>query len=261
MGAYLKTFTHRLLQSWQESLLIFKPRNFKNFLLITAKSYKETVKALLFGARYFLLLIAVLLILMTVMIAHLFYIGKNQSLIVSLLSPLYYFTYYFCLFLVYCAVRPSANKKDYLYFCTFIKKFFLSFIFMIFFIHLISLAILLFLATFFTLNCWLDELIHFLYPFSLFFLLDAGNRKKFLWIFYSIGNGLKMFFYNLPLSAVIIVLFYFLYQGVMYLGHTLLFVYLISFLLILLDILYVCLFSNIYIRQIHEHFDWYYARK
>ena len=94
----------KLLKSWQDSLLLFKPKSFNLFLLVTIKSIRETYSLLVKKWWW--------LIMITFLFDALFFSVQTVTLCNSygrlfLWAPL--------IFVIFLLVRPSVARKTYTY--------------------------------------------------------------------------------------------------------------------------------------------------
>ncbi len=254
----------RLLRSWRDSLLLLAPQNFKLFGLVTLKSTFETYKAMA-HVWYFWTLPVIVVI-------QRLYFGREafEAQFIAPLSVPYYImmgvlyvglavwvTVTFCL-----ATRPSIGQKTLRYFdeykrsvltlalvaillwqCIFWwNRFFASFHY-----ELTSFRALGQALEFFTLVDFVPLCIFFI-----LFYLDSDGSIKQLWT--AVVRAVKMTVYNLPLLLVLMiavtlpVFMLFIhansYQWPEYIG-------------LLLDIfllkpLLINLWTNIYIKKLHE---------
>jgi len=237
----------QLLQSWKESLLIFEPSNFKLFLIVTVKLIWETYKILF---KYFWLVI-------------MFYIlslrfQRGTGLVFSVKIALNIVI----IFAIFLTVRLSVSIKNLAYFNEKFRNYFIPFM-----LGLSCFVCFWFLLLLF--DSWIASLIwdlnlsltlgfFVLLPVAVFFflfLLDSDGRIQFL--VSSLIRAIKMTLYNYP--------FCFIVYGI---------IFVLSFLLryrmpgvdfdalmILSLPIPICVFSNLYIKQVHEHFDLYFGKK
>src|SRR5579863_2413544 len=117
-----------LLQSWADSLTLFKPKNLQLFVMVTIKSIVEAYK-LYFKYFWWLVLLIVLCAVTSFFFSSHDYVFLNVQY-----KHLFYFTscwLYELLFLAVCfATRPSILQKDCSYFRIQFKKIILFWIFM-----------------------------------------------------------------------------------------------------------------------------------
>jgi len=231
-----------LLQSWSNSLVLFKPAHLKLFLLVTLKSIIETYRLLF--TRFWPLLLGWLIIKSV--------IPFNEVLQALVDFPM--------LFLLYLLIRPSMLKKDGEY----IKGYG---------IHLLNdmlfgiLYTLIIVICAFGVSTWLTMMaiqsMWAVIPFYYFFFLDSDGR--FSQTIRSMARAYKMMFYALPFVAVIhLIQFAFLYGTSIMLAHQ----YIPGFLHVLYRMLLVicmplmgCFWNNFYIKNLHDNFDLYFKRK
>jgi len=265
----------QLLQFWKESLSIFKPVNFKLFLLVTLKTIIQTYKVLF---KYFWWLFGLLIVLgLWAMSLE----GTEQQALVMYLVLLRLMVALFVPFIVLLIIRSSVSKKNVVYFMQHISFvipiFSLSFLIPCFYlmirwwaetyynlhIPLKILSILIFVPYPYLLapvifQVWLSPLIIL---FGLFYL-DTGK------IFYSLKWAIKMIVYNYPvlfilytvLLSIVMILWklFFMYLGSIdpRLEYILVFA---SVYVVLIPIFYSVV-SNIYIKQVHDNFDLYFGK-
>lgn len=267
-----------LLQSWKESLLIFKPANFKLFLLVTVRSIWETYKILF---RYFWWLIAVLLTVpfhRTVLCLLILFLG-------SLLF----------VYIVILTVRSSVSLKNWGYF----KKYILSYyiipfliivpVFFTYYSHVlfnrpggltsfISLSQIITFVLPVPIQYILSETIRsgqlelsvffqllispFIVLFTLFYL---DSDKGFRSIMLSFIRSVKMIIYNYPgyfIIYSIIFLFLHLFLSILFKYLFVEFAWSVWFYSIIFLIpIPICIFTNFYIKQVHEQFSLYFGSK
>ncbi|TET06551.1 hypothetical protein E3J79_01805 [Candidatus Dependentiae bacterium] len=267
-----------LLQSWKESLLIFKPTNFKLFFLVTVKSIWETYKILF---RYFWWLI---LVLLTVPFHR-----TALGLLIMYMGPLL-FTY-----IVVLIVRSSVSLKNWGYFGKYILSYyiipflvivlaffsyysrilfnrpsgltpFISFSQIITFVFSVPIQYILSDLSRFNqveLSIFFQLLISpFVVLFTLFYL---DSDKGFRSIMLSLIRSIKMIIFNYPA--------YFIMYSVIFLFLNLFWNILFKYLFvelawnicfystIFLIPIPICIFTNLYIKQVHEQFSLYFGGK
>jgi len=248
----------QLLQSWKESLLIFKPANFKLFLMVTIKSIVETYKILL---KNFWWLLGLLFLLGYV--RNFAFFGRSLNFLQIIISVFFGVLFFYVIIL---ATRSSVELKGWSYF----KKYLLvRFPYAIF---LVGFSILF--------NQWMIEkflfapacLELFLFPFMLnvivisfllfsplvifftLFLLDSENDFNAIWR--SFIRALKMVIATYPCCLIIYAIFYIGFLLVFNISDVL-----GDYLFILFLPIPICFFTNLYIKQVHDKFDFYFGKK
>jgi len=264
----------QLLQSWKESLLVFKPSNFKLFLMVTLKSIWETYKSLFYHFWW-------LVILLVTVPLH----KTAFGLLILFGAPL------LLVYLILLIARPSVDLKNWAYFAKYILYIipFLIIVAAIFsyydhiyfnrpgsltpFISLSQIIIFIFPVQFQYIvhrDIQLNQVELFialqllLSPFIILFnLFYLDSDKSLRAIVFSFVRSLKMILYNYPACLIIWAIFLLLW----YLFWSILWCLSINFALIfelitfvLLAPIPICIFSNLYIKQVHEHFDLYFEK-
>ena len=242
-----------LLQSWVDSIRLFKPKNFQLFCLVTLKSIGGASQLMI---KYFWWLI--LLYLGATCGPLLF---ESDTLIIR--SAVFAFFLYQLLFFMVCvATRPSLIKKD----CAYFRSEFGSFFNYIFFVlGLIGIA--------FSFGIFLNPTSSGIATFLILFFLDSPKKLKDF--FRSVWHALKMALYNCPLMIgmtafmwIINWILYFPYSLILdtdslrslFVGSTVGIGFLLtieSLLRILFLIIFVCFYANIYIKRLHDQLDLY----
>jgi hypothetical protein len=222
-----------LVQSWMDSLTLLKPKNFQLFVMVTIKSIMEAYKVYFRSFWWAMLLMG--------MCAMAPYFFQNQN----------YFFYISCwlyelLFLAACfSTRPSILQKDCTYFVLQFKRIALFWLFM-------------------PLLSW-SSATYYGYIFIVLFFADSeGGPKSF---FRSLWNALKMIFFNLPLILLLGgVIYAFGWIGGWCLDRLVIaydmpiypqFFLLCNMFGALLLPIGVCIYTNIYVKRLHEQFDLY----
>lgn len=165
-----------IVQSWKDSLRLFRPENLKPFLMVTAKSvvdiYKNINTPLSSRENWILFGVVAGLVILTniVKLFHLFW------LVEVLLAS----TYYLLTFVVALAVRPSIDQKGWEYYSQKVQKFW----------YLIVPMILLAIGGMDTVGIFLW------YLFFLFAALDTHGTPQELLT--AARNSFLMIIYNLP---------------------------------------------------------------
>jgi hypothetical protein len=240
-----------LLQSWADSLTLLKPKNLQLFVMVTIKSILEAYK-LYFKYFWWLLLAMPIFLFITPDVAAAWKNNDTSSLaryatLLGIAASLYGL-----LFLAACfATRPSILQKDCAYFRDQFKKIILYwFVWGLLRVLLMKYALSFGKTAFYLGNTSLraPELIFFV----LFFADSDGGLKN---IFASFWNTLKMVVYNFPLIFLINFVF----------GVSL---FLLSYFLNISSLMQiiigaflmpigVCIYTNIYIKRLHDQFDLY----
>jgi hypothetical protein len=238
-----------LLQAWGDSLSLLKPQNLKLFLLVTLKSIIEAYKVLM---RYWWWLYAIMAVCCFITIP-----------LTALISP---WAFQILFFATIASTRPSLFQKDGAYFKDIMRYFAL----------VIPLLLVLPYA-------WWPATYSMLYLLWVLFFLDS--RRKIVSqdsdVIHSFLNALKMVIYNLPLllivhlARIIILLVLFMliallmdffmvnliikytFSGFATINASLAWQNLLS---IILAPVFICLYTNIYIKKLHDQFDLYFKQ-
>jgi hypothetical protein len=230
-----------LVQSWIDSLTLFKPKNLQLFAMVTLKSIVEAYKLYF---RYFWWVIVLMgICFINPDLSNRIFMEKTDA-ILSVTRITYWL--FELLFLAACfSTRPSVGQKNCAYFCAQFQKIILYWLFIPIF-------------------SW-SSASYYGYIFTVLFFADSvGGPKNF---FLSIWNAIKMVVFNLPLVVPIGAVVY--VCG--WVGNQL-----ITYMLISYDItlslkiplainligalllpIGVCIFANIYIKKLHDQFDLY----
>lgn len=266
----------KLLRSWRDSLLLLAPQNFKLFALVTLKSTFETYKVLARTVWYFWLLPVIILIQQLYWSKEAFLAKFMAPLSVPyyIMTGVLYVGFAVWITVVFClATRPSIGKKTLDYFQKHAR----------FILILALIAILLwqlhfwwnrfFPSYYYELTAALalvpaltalilSDFVPLLTFFILFFLDSDGSVKQ-LW--YAAVRAVKMTVYNLPLLVILVVgmvlpVFMLIrygtshqWSGYIYVGALLLY-------LLLLKPLIINIWTNIYIKKLHEMPDLYFKQ-
>ena len=235
-----------LVQSWVDSLTLLKPKNLQLFVMVTIKSIIEAYKLYF---KYFWW--AMLLIAMCAVTPFFF---QNQDYFFYNVQYKHVFFLISCwlyelLFLAACfSTRPSILQKDSHYFYVQLKRIVLFWLFMPIF-------------------SW-SSAAYYGYIFTVLFFADSeGGPKSFL---LSLWNALKMIVFNVPLLLILGGIVYLSgWLGCQCLGWLVLAyniplypqVFLLCNLLgALLLPIGVCIYTNIYIKKLHDQFDLYFNK-
>ena len=183
-------FLKNVFTKWKESLEIFKPKNFKLFLLASLNNFRRSLKTIF---SYFFWPISIIVFLLFISFLALFNFNKigfiQSGTLKSFVSISYFIlliplSLYFILY-QFLVTRASIENKNYSYFLKYTNK-----IVGIFFISLIFLLLSLPFSIFFNLK------LSVLFSIAIFFFLDSKN--SFVSIFASTINALTLSIYNLP---------------------------------------------------------------
>ena len=241
-----------LVQSWVDSLTLLKPKNFQLFVMVTIKAIIQAYKILLYYFWWVMLLIALCA-------AAPYVIQPQQYMFYNVqYKHLFYFTsclLYELLFLATCfSTRPSILQKDCAYFRLQFQRIALFWL------------IVPFLAMIHD-QLWSSSA-YYVYIFTVLFFADSeGGPKSFL---LSIWNAIKMIIYNQPLILVIGLVTYLpVLIGGKYLPQLLVergmpvypqFFLIFNVIGALLLPIGVCIYTNIYIKRLHDQFDFYFSK-
>ncbi len=227
-----------LLHTWKNSLNVLIPRNLNLFLLITINT---CIKACYVFIKSAWPLFIPFIFLWYVLVVYTFtFLGaRSVTIVISIIHYLFFFLW--CV-----ATRPSVNRKTIGYFFSYFRRFW-------YLIPLIYID-----STFFGIYGLFVSVI-----FTLFVLDSEGSIRSFL---YSLVRTAKMIFYNLP--VFLIVSFIISFSVKLLLGPVLNWMHLPDiftgfFSLVVWSLvmsLYICFFSNIYIKKLHEQFDLYFLQ-
>lgn len=235
-----------ILQSWKESLTLFKPSNFKLFFLVSARSFGLALKTFFVYWGWLILFFW----MYHFMIPHSLSAQLNIEVIVRALL----------LFLFICCLRPSASIKNMHYFIKMIRKFWIVIV-MTIGLYIIDSKLLAVNIIFDTSFYLFFSLLITLY---LLFTLDSDGSIKNLIL--SAYRSLKMLLYNLPwflVIALVFTLLEILELGIsMYIAH-----FSDSLAMILHNILqgmvygfHVALLANFYLKRLYDQIELYFIR-
>lgn len=248
-------------QQWLNSLKIFLPPEINFFSLLSLNSFIRTWQIVLRYFWWLLLAIPAIIFLQSYAIQYSFYANIGLSLIQTLV-----------IFILYLAIRPSVQPKDYQYFFSYVKH---CLIFWFYFIVLMFVASGIFsvallmafsmhiggLLAFFMHAC--STLAIAVFMFSFFFFLDSQLSFKNLNL--SFWRGIKMVWYGLPFILICLAVFnllektikHFIY-GLLYLKVPLFSVVLVYGSYFILFSLLLCMFNVFYNKRIAETFVRYF---
>jgi len=244
----------RLVQAWKNAITLFYPSNFKLFILITIRSIVEAYKILLHYWWWLLVLISG---------ATLFKWGNTGFFFFLSIVLNYVFIFAFSL-----ATRPSLKKKNVTYFSSYLSLFLPT---IAGFLSIKLFEVLLVKITGIDMNQWQSVRLlvkSFSYAtqvFFIFFFLDSDHTIGQL--LQSLLRSVKMTIYNYPIC---------LFFGLIILGLETAFIFFagiflfaweeVAILLRIIDLvnkvvfvpIQLSVFANIYIKKLHEQFDYYF---
>jgi hypothetical protein len=256
-----------LVQAWIDSLSLLKPKNLKLFLLVTLKSVTDTYKILL---KYWWWLFGIIIGCFVVSylrddsVMGIRNFSVQDGLLVidySWTEKLSAWVYQVLLFATIVATRSSLEQKD----CTYFRRY------MIYFLLIVPLLFIV------PLKFWPTSMSP-LYFFALLFFLDSPKRLLYLQkinghracdLLFSVIRALKMIIYNFPLLLCIGLAIRILEDTFGYLfispllvsGVPLFRIFRIFHIIgVALLPVSVCLYTNIYIKKLHDQFDLYFKQ-
>jgi hypothetical protein len=219
-----------LLQAWADSLSLLKPKHLYLFTLVTLKSLLQTYKLLLiYWSWLYIFIVGCYCLPFIYPAATIYALHASQWM------------FQVFLFAVILTTRPSLEQKK----CAYFRQYILYFLPMVPFLFLVPFAF------------WPAALSPFYFLYTLFYL-DSPKYLRADDILESIGATFKMIIYNYPL--------FFIFGLVLYIP-----VYVISSYIFLPVLLHnvmsasivpfsVCLYTNVYIKKLHDQFDLYYKQ-
>lgn len=254
---------------------IFSGKKYLMYLLLTLKSLKDTVYVL---AQPFFL-IAIIIFLAIVVGIHSMTSWKFGTSFAEGLTTTDHliadFFFHILFFMMVClAARPSTELKD--------KAYFLHYLYMIGYVFLYHIIWFLFHIYFFIFTKFFIPHFHFMgvyswetpalflmidpyfsSPWVIFFtlfLIDSGRSKKFFGSFVRAG---KMIWYNYPLCFLLNGLFFIMDHAQLYILGYRESLFKGDFLLhelysLVITLLAVVTFTNVYVKKVHEQFDRYF---
>jgi len=221
-----------LFESWKESFLFLKPKNLKLLGLVTLRILASSYLFFAYAILLFMFFDNNLWGLFGIRIPEFNIIQK------ILLIDLF--------FLFILVTRPSVKKKSISYFLDYIRHFIIWFC--------ISLVLYPMLDLIVKYGFWgiLFNLVAF--PLEIFFILFfLDSRLGVKNFFSSFQRACKMFFFNLPFIIIIfLVPYYFVFSYV----HKIPIISKYINLLFLIG--YICLFTNFYVKRLHDQFRIYF---
>ncbi len=245
----------QLIHAWKNIITFFYPSNIKFFLLITVNSILQAYKIIM---KYWWWLI--------VIIGGLNVLWWQNTRFFLLISVLLYYLFIF----VFClSTRPSIEKKDMAYFCSYLLLFFPAMAGFLG-IKLIGTSVIKFigpLGNWQSIYLFIKTFTYATQVFFLFFFLDSTHSiKQFL---LSFVRAIKMTIYNYPICLIF---------GLSIVGIEIVFSFIVGRWLFtwkeidlllraisLINIfvfspLQLSIFTNMYIKKLHEQFDYYFNK-
>ncbi len=222
-----------LLRSWKESLLIYIPKNFKLFLLVTIKSALQTYGYLIY--HFWWLFLLIVLVDTGCYYPECLLPGSLWVLLNMFLKALF-------LLIVFMLSRPSVSLKNIHYILEKLYSFGLGALVLYLFFYMVSTIIKYIVVGLVMMPIFVCSL--------LFYLDTAGLLQDVL---SSLWRGVKMYLFNTPfflLSAIVVL-------GIWY-QVTLLSVYW-KYLFFLFVPFVVSYFKNMYVKRLHDQFNLYYT--
>jgi hypothetical protein len=252
-----------ILQSWKESLSIYKPKNFKLFLLVTLKSALELFGNLIYFFWWLMLATFVFLVggyYPAWATAGMIWFFIGEFLLISLV------------YVWFMLVRPSVLPKGYAYFKQHIKKTAAGFVCIYFLfnfarIELLSLPTQMIIRSLLS-GAFLNPLYVYMrfrldyIPFIVFppfvcavlfyFDSDGGVRSWFL----SVARGFVMYIYNFPFCFLSMVMFFIIWCFFAFISYE--FSWYILWLFVPVVLSY---FKTMYVKRLHDQFNLYFANE
>ncbi len=249
-----------LLQSWADSLTLLKPKNLKLFLLVTFKAGIDTYKVLVKNWLYvFLLPFGCCIVPYLVMLILPLLFVEHADIKHFSFKHLFDWIYQAVLLVSLVASRPSLEQKDGVYFRR----------------HMIYFLPIVLLLIGFPKSIW-PTAASPLYFFAFLFFFDSPKRISFMIRSASDSDGLmslfraiKMIVYNLPLLIIVgfvlnlpwHIVSHHVPMSLLSAGVTMRQIWIVSDIVaILLAPFIVCLYTNIYIKKLHDQFDLYFKQ-
>jgi len=244
----------RLVQAWKNTLTLFYPTNFNLFILITIKSIIEAYKIIICYWWWLLLLIGG---------TSLFW--WNNTKFFDFFSIAFYYLFIFVFSL---ATRPSVAKKNIAYFRSYFILFFPT---VAGFLSIKLLGML--LVKIIGIKMGQRQSIYLLIKsfsyatqvFFIFFFLDSTHSIKEL--LPSLFRSVKMTIYNYPVCLIFGLIILGLEIAFSFFAGSFLFAWgQVGLLLRIISLtnmlvftpLQLSIFANIYIKKLHEQFDYYF---
>lgn len=222
-----------LLRSWKESLLIYIPKNFKLFLLVTIKSAMQTYGYVIY--HFWWLFLLMVLVDTGCYYPECLLPGSLWVLLNMLVKGLF-------LLIIFMLSRPSISLKNIHYIIEQLYRFGLGFLLLYMFFYMIMPLINMMIIGLVIMPIFICTL--------LFYLDTAGSLGDIGW---SLWRGIKMYLFNLPFfllsAAVVSIIWYQLSFHSIYWKY-------IFFLFVPFVVSY---FKNMYVKRLHDQFNLYYA--
>ncbi len=265
-----------ILRAWKDSLSLFAPKNFKLFALVTFKTIWDGYKVML---RYWWWLYG-LLIGIWIYDEHflhesiarfsngfefftrgIYLYGNALEAIAGILTGIIYFM---MPFLIILSIRPSVKPKNYAYFLRYLPLLGYIYILNALFIMILKQAEVLIIGDVSVglLACILLFIGRFPLPLITFFsFFLADSDKKILSSLKSLYRAFIMILYNYPLCWLVILLgapvayVINMMLDIPYLNTTII---LLNEVLLVGTSIYLCIWSNIYIKKLHEQSKLYF---
>jgi len=241
-----------LFQSWKESLLFFKPKNFKLFALVTIKSIIETLKVWL---KYFWWVLA--LFIVSDIISHFQFVFLPMFRFLSTLL---------LLFTLVLSARSSVKRKTLEYFWGYKFYFLLTilcFLVLSPLVLLYGLGVVYIFPTYGSYTLLFDSFFRAFFLqlplvlLSILFLLDS--RGKCGDAFLSVFRAFKMVAFNYPFCVCMFFILDFCLGGIFAINGTLGLQFMNSQFRLLFFIIHVCVFTNFYIKRSHDQYKLYFV--
>jgi hypothetical protein len=222
-----------LMRSWKESLLIYIPKNFRLFLLVTIKSAMQTYGYLIY--HFWWLFLLLVLVDVGCYYPECLLPGSLWVLFNTLIRGIF-------VLVIFMLSRPSVPLKN----IDYIIEQFMRF----------GLGFLLLYISFYMFFPWVHMLMTslILMPIFicalLFYLDSAGSLED---ISMSLWRGVKMYLFNLPFFLIAATIVYIVWHNLPV--HSIYWKY-IFFLFVPFVVSY---FKNMYVKRLHDQFNLYYA--
>jgi len=223
-----------LLQSWRESLLFLKPENIKLLFLVTLRTIYKSYK--------FFMLIFMLFVLFEPSLWQ-FLLGVNVPLFQAIQRILLV-----DLFFVFVLVaRPSIKRKTHQYFLDYNWHFTVWF--------LIPLLIIPFFEFVLKVSYLPTRLVVLIFPIEVFLILFwLDSRCSIKNLFLSLLRAIKMFVFNFPFCLLFFIFPFFIFSLSKFVIPVAIFKYLEA----IVFVIYICFFTNFYIKRLHDQFNLYF---
>ncbi len=243
----------RLVQAWKNSLTLFYPSSIKLFILITIGSIIEAYKIIVHYWWWFLVLIGG---------TSLFWWHNVRFFFLLSVVLNYLFVFVFSL-----ATRPSVARKNIAYF----RSYFILFLPTLAGFLSIKLLGILLIKIIGIMGQWqpiyllIKSFSYAIQVFFIFFFLDSAHTTRQFSL--SLLRSVKMTIYNYPIALIFGVIILGLEIAFSFFVGSFLFAWeqvglllrIISLLNIFMFVpLQLSIFANIYIKKLHEQFDYYF---